>query len=226
MPRRGPIPDGANGSHSEEHATVPGQGPAIVFDLGGVLIDWDPRHLYRRYFEDEAAMETFLSTIVTPEWNRGLDGGRGWEEAVSSLTREHPEHADLIAAYRDRWDEMLGGPIHGTVKILSELRSAGYEIHALTNWSAETFPKALERYPFLGWFQDIIVSGEERLAKPDPRLYRVLLDRIGRSAEHCIFIDDGSANVDAAAALGFDAILFRSPEQLGRALAERDIAVG
>jgi 2-haloacid dehalogenase len=196
---------------------------AIVFDLGGVLIDWDPRHMYRKLFDDESEMEMFLTDVTTLEWNRAQDAGRRWEDGVAVLSAQHPDQADLIAAYYARWEEMLGGPITGTVDILARLKAAGQEIHALTNWSAQTFPIARERYEFLDWFQDIVVSGEEHLVKPDPRLYEVLLDRIGHDASNCIFIDDSLSNVEAAARLGFDAIRFENPQHLSEALAERGV---
>lgn len=191
---------------------------AIVFDLGAVLIDWDPRHMYRKLIEDEAAMEEFLGEIATLRWNSYHDAGRLWSDGVAMLSAIYPEYSEWIAAYKDRWEEMLNGPIEGTLEILSELKEQGTEVHALTNWSAETFPIALERYEFLQWFEYIVVSGDERLKKPDPRLYRVLLDRIGRSADECVFIDDSAANIAAAADLGFNVIHFSDPEQLRKAL--------
>lgn len=195
--------------------------PAFLFDLGGVLIDWDPRHMYHKLFDDEAEMERFLSEVATLEWNAQHDAGRPWEEGIALLSAEYPEHAELITAYWHRWDEMLGGPIEGSVEILRRLKVAGHELHALTNWSTETFPIARERYEFLDWFESIIVSGEERLIKPDPAIYRVALNRIGRTAGGCIFIDDSARNVAAAAQLGIDAIRFTTPDQLERELAAR-----
>lgn len=194
---------------------------AIIFDLGGVLIDWDPRHMYRQLFDDEAEMERFLSEVATLEWNAQHDAGRPWEEGVALLSAEYPEHADLIGAYWQRWEEMLGGPIEGSVAILRRLKADGQELHALTNWSTETFPIARERYEFLDWFETIIVSGEEKLVKPNPAIYQVALDRIGRTAEECIFIDDSEKNVAAAAELGIDAIRFITPDQLERELTAR-----
>ncbi len=199
--------------------------PVVVFDLGGVLIDWNPRYMYRTLFDDESEMEVFLAEVTTPDWNRRHDAGCRWEDGIAALSTEHPEQADLIAAYYDRWEEMLAGPISGTVEILHKLVTVGYEIHALTNWSSQTFPIARERYEFLDWFQTIVVSGEERLTKPDLRLYRVLLDRIGHDAESCLFIDDAAVNIDAAARLGFDTIRFRSPQQLRDELAFRGIVL-
>jgi 2-haloacid dehalogenase len=188
---------------------------AVVFDLGGVLIDWNPRYLYRSLFEgDEAAMERFLAEVTTPSWNGEQDAGRPWRDAIDILTAAHPHHRDLNAAYHERWTEMLGGPIDGTVDVLSDLRDAGVRLAAVTNWSAETFPVARERYPFLGWFETIVVSGEERIAKPDAEIFRVVLQRTGLRAGETVFVDDAPANVAAAAALGFETILFRDPDAL------------
>lgn len=205
--------------------TTPPPNKAIVFDLGGVLIDWDPRHMYRTLFDDEAEMERFLAEVATLEWNSHHDAGRRWEDGVALLSAEHPKYAGLIAAYWDRWEEMLAGPIEGTVDILAKLKAAGCELHALTNWSTQSFPIAIERYEFLDWFEHIVVSGEEKLIKPDHRLYKILLERIGRSADECIFIDDGIRNVEAAAELGFDAIHFENPQQLRDQLVQRGLPV-
>jgi 2-haloacid dehalogenase len=193
----------------------------LLFDIGGVLIDWDPRHLYRKLFDNEDEMEWFLAEVATMEWNVQHDAGRTWAEGVALLTADFPEHTDLITAYWTRWDEMLGGAIEGSVDILRRLKEAGHELNALTNWSTETFPIARERYRFLDWFEQIIVSGEEKLIKPDADLYRIALDRIGRTASECIFIDDSQKNIAAAAELGFDTIRFIDPEQLGQELAAR-----
>lgn len=197
--------------------------PVVIFDLGAVLIDWNPRHLYRELFDDEAAMEAFLRDICKPAWNAEQDRGRSWKEAVDLLKAEHPEHRDLIQAYHDRWDEMLKGPIQGSVQILERLDDEGFELHALTNWSAETFPIARERYAFLERFRTILVSGEERLIKPDPAIFQLMLERIGHPAEGCLFIDDSQKNIAAAASLGFDVIHFSSADQLKVDLAKREI---
>ena len=181
---------------------------AVVFDLGGVLIDWNPRYLYRKLFDDEAAMEAFLADVVSPEWNGQQDSGRTWAEAVEVLSREHPEQRDLIAAYWHRWQETLGDAIAPTVAILEELRESGVRLYALSNWSAETFPVARPRYPFLDWFDGIVISGEEKVAKPDPVIFRHLLDRYGLDPATTVFIDDSEANVRAAAAEGIVALQF------------------
>ncbi len=194
---------------------------AVVFDLGGVLIDWDPRHLYRKLLADEAAVEEFLATVCTPEWNAELDRGRPFAEGVAELVERHPEHAAAIAAYHERWPEMVVGDFPGTVEVLAELRAAGVPLYALTNWSAETFAITRDRFEFLDWFDGLVVSGEERMTKPDPAIFRLLLDRFGLDPGATVFVDDSEANVAAARRLGIDAVRFTGPEQLRRELAAR-----
>jgi 2-haloacid dehalogenase len=198
----------------------------VVFDLGGVLIDWNPRHLYRQLFDDEAAMERFLAEVCHTAWNEEQDRGRTFAEAIEEAAGRFPDHRALIQAYHQRWGEMLAGPIEGSVALLAELKEAGHELHALTNWSVETFPIARERYQFLTWFESILVSGEERLIKPDPRIFQLLLERIGRTAEACVYIDDNPKNAAAAAALGFDAVHFKSPEELRAELTRLGVLEG
>ncbi len=193
----------------------------VVFDLGGVLIDWNPRHLYRKLLGgDEAAMERFLAEICTNEWNLRQDAGRPFAEACALLVEQHPAQRDLIEAFHHRWIEMIGGPIHGTVDILAELRAKGTPLYALTNWSAETFPLAQVRYDFLHWFRGTVVSGTEKLVKPDPRIYRLLLDRYGIEAATAVYIDDNPANARAATELGLHGIHFTGAASL-RAELER-----
>ncbi len=163
-------------------------------------------------------MEAFLADVTTPEWNREQDAGRSWAEAVEVLTRARPEHRDLIAAYRDRWQEMLGEAIGPTVDVLAELRATGIRLLALTNWSAETFPIARPRYPFLEWFDAILVSGDIRLAKPDPRIFERLLEEHALAPASTVFIDDADANVRAASQLGMTAIRFEGADVLRREL--------
>jgi 2-haloacid dehalogenase len=194
---------------------------AVVFDLGGVLIDWDPRHLYRKLLADEAAVEEFLATVCTPEWNAELDRGRPFAEGVAQLVERHPEHAAAIAAYHERWPEMVAGDIPGTVEVLAELRAAGVPLYALTNWSAETFAITRGRFEFLEWFDGLLVSGEERVTKPDPAIFQLLLDRFGLDPTATVFVDDSEANVAAARRLGFDAIRFTGHEELRRELVAR-----
>jgi 2-haloacid dehalogenase len=194
---------------------------AVVFDLGGVLIDWDPRHLYRKLLADEAAVEEFLATVCTPEWNAELDRGRPFAEGVAELVERHPEHAANIAAYHERWPEMVAGDIPGTVEVLAELRAAGVPLYALTNWSGETFAITRGRFEFLEWFDGLLVSGEERVTKPDPAIFRLLLDRFGLDPAATVFVDDAEANVAAARRLGIDAIRFTGPDDLRRELVAR-----
>jgi 2-haloacid dehalogenase len=199
---------------------------AVVFDLGGVLIDWDPRRLYRKLLADEAAVEEFLATVTTPEWNAEQDRGRPFAEGVAELVERYPAHAEAIAAYHDRWEEMLGGEVPGTVEILAELRAAGVPLYALSNWSAETFRLTRGRFPFLEWFDGLVVSGEERVAKPDRRIFDLLLQRFGLVLAATLFVDDSPANVAAALELGMDAVLFRDAATLRRELAARGLPVG
>ena len=187
---------------------------AVVFDLGGVLIDWNPRHLYRQLFDDEAAMEEFLATICTLEWHVAHDLGQSTADSCAELALEHPEHADLIRAWAERSEDMIGGAIDGTVSILAELRAAGVRCYALSNMEPETFPLRLERFEFLDWFDGHVISGLEGLVKPDPEIFRLLLHRFDLQPSRTLFIDDSKVNVEAANELGIQAVLFDSPAQL------------
>lgn len=187
----------------------------VIFDFGGVLVDWNPRHLYRKLFgDDEAGMERFLAEVTTNEWNLQQDAGRPWTEAIRLLTAEYPQHAELIAAYHERWPETLKGPIDDSIAILHDLKQAGHPLYGLTNWSHETFPFARDRYEFFGWFDGIVVSGAEGTIKPDPKLYETLLERYDIDPQTAVFIDDNKVNVDAAEKLGIHGIHFHSPTQL------------
>ncbi len=190
--------------------------PAVVFDFGGVLVDWNPLHLYQPIFDgDRAAAERFLAEIGFAEWNVRLDDGhQAFSDAVEELAARFPQHRALIRAYDERWTESVAGPIGPTVDILDALREAGVPLYGLSNWSAEKFPLIRRRYPFFDWFQAIVVSGEVKLVKPDPRIFSLLLDRIGRPANECVYVDDAEANIAAARRMGFQAIHFKSPEQL------------
>lgn len=186
-----------------------------VFDLGGVLIDWNPRHLYRKLFDgDEHAMEQFLTTICTPSWNQQQDAGRSFAEGCALLKAVHPAAAHRIDAWFERYDEMLAGPIQGTVDILAELRAQGVPLYALSNWSVETFPFALKRFAFLKWFQGIMLSGEVGLVKPDTKIYELFLKTFAMDPATTVFVDDLQPNVEAAAALGMQAIWFTNPVAL------------
>ena len=191
---------------------------AVVFDLGGVLIDWDPRYLYRKVFASEEEMDEFLATVATPEWHAEQDRGRTMEEATTLLLDQHPRYRAEIEAFYGRWDEMFAGPMQESVDVLRDVRETGLPLYALTNWSAEAFPLARERWDFLGWFEDIVVSGEERLIKPAPEIYSVLVHRTGLDPATTVFIDDRAANVHAAERLGFIAVEFRDAASLRREL--------
>ena len=190
----------------------------VVFDLGGVLIEWDPRHLYRKLFDVPDEMESFLAEVTTAEWNAQQDAGRPWAEAVETLIAEHPERHELIEAFHVRWPEMLAGEIPGTADVLSELRDTGIRLVALSNWSAEMFPVARERFDFLSWFEGIVISGEVGVNKPDPRIFAHLVERFEIEPAATLFIDDSPANIDAARALGFRAIQFTDAAELRREL--------
>jgi 2-haloacid dehalogenase len=192
----------------------------VIFDLGGVLIDWDPRHLYRKLFAgDDVAMEDFLATVCTGEWNRGQDAGRSFAAGAALLKAKHPDKAELIDAYGARFDEMMSGPIAGSVAILAELRERGTPLYALSNWSAETYPAAFARFEYLRWFEGIVVSGEVKAIKPDPRIFHALLERYAVDPHRAVFIDDVAANATAAAALGMHGIHFTTPDALRAELA-------
>jgi len=186
-----------------------------IFDLGGVLIEWNPRHLYRKLFNgDEAAMEHFLDNVCTTEWNQRQDAGRTFAEGIRELMPLHAERLELIEAFGKRFAEMIPGAIEGSVAVLSELKQLGVPIYAITNWSAETFPPQRERFAFLSWFQGIVVSGFEGVIKPDRRIFEILCERYGVKPDEAVFIDDVVGNAGAASALGIHGIHFRSPEQL------------
>ncbi|KGM35902.1 HAD family hydrolase [Inquilinus limosus] len=194
--------------------------PTIVFDIGAVLLEWNPRHLYRKLFADEAAMETFLAEVCTHDWNLSMDGGVPFPEAIAAKVAEFPHHEELIRAFDERWEEMVPHLIDGTVEILKGLKDRGDKVYAITNFSAEKFAVALAKYPFLGWFDGVIVSAHEKLLKPDARIYRLLESRFGLDLADCIFIDDNPDNVAGARAVGMRAIRFESPEQARRELTE------
>ena len=197
---------------------------AIVFDLGGVLIDWNPNYVFDKLLEDPERKKFFFDHICTSEWNEEQDAGRSLTEATAELVSKHPEWKDYIEAFYGRWEEMLGGPIQGTVELFRELKETGkYKFYALTNWSAETFPRALALYDFLHWFDGRVVSGEEKMRKPFPEFYQVLLNRFQLLPQECLFIDDNIRNVKAAEAIAIPGIHFHNPEQLRSELEKRNL---
>ena len=186
----------------------------VVFDLGNVLIRWNPRNLYHKLFDNEQDMETFLSEVCNTDWNEQQDAGRPWQEAIDEAIARHPNQEALIRAYRERWEEMLDGALEETVLILEELHDNGVRLLALTNWSAETFPIALERFAFLQKFEDILVSGQEGIIKPAPEIFQLLKARYQFAGHHAVFIDDHAPNIEGARREGFNALQFTTAQQL------------
>ena len=196
----------------------------IIFDLGGVLIDWNPDYMYRKLISDENKRKWFLNTICTSDWNEQQDGGRLIQEANTELLQAYPDYKEWIFAYYERWEEMLNGPIHGTVEIFKEIReNKKHNIYALTNWSAETFPKALQIFDFLHWFDGRVVSGEEMTRKPFRDIYEIILSRFNLEPETTLFIDDNLKNIIAAKELGIHCIHFQSPEKLREELLKEKV---
>lgn len=192
----------------------------VVFDIGNVLIEWNPENLYRKLIPNDDERHEFLTTVCTPDWNVQQDLGRTWTEAVEILSREFPEKTELIRAYADRWHEMVPGPVPGTEVLLSELKANKTPLYAITNFSSEKFVEAQGRFPFLKTsFLDIVVSAEERMLKPDVRIYQILIDRNDLTPERCLFIDDSLPNVETARRLGMTAHHFKNAAGLERELA-------
>jgi 2-haloacid dehalogenase len=186
-----------------------------IFDLGGVVIDWNPRYLYSKLFNgDETAMEYFLAAVCTSSWNEQQDAGRSFADGCDGLKRLHPDKAELIDAWFQRYEEMLGGEIPGTVEILRELRSRSVPIYALSNWSAETFPIARKRFECLSWFNGVLLSGEAKVLKPDRRIFEIFLDTFRIEPSRAVYIDDRSENVETAIELGMSGIVFRDASTL------------
>jgi 2-haloacid dehalogenase len=194
------------------------QHPAIIFDFGGVLMDWNAHYLYDKLLDDPADLERFFNEISFHNWNLEMDRGRSFAESVTELSSQFPQYADLIRAFDERWEETLGGPIQSTVEILQALKVRGYDLYGLTNWSAEKYEITRHKYPFFDLFDDIVVSGIVKLVKPDPRIFTLMLEKADRPAAECLLIDDSEANTIAARRLGFKTIHFKSAEQLGMEL--------
>ncbi|MEB0047813.1 MULTISPECIES: HAD family phosphatase [unclassified Pseudomonas] len=198
---------------SDKHHAAPID--TAVFDLGNVLIRWNPRNLYRKLFGDDIeAMETFLAQVCPTAWNEQQDQGRTWQEAIAEAVARHPDQETLIRAYRERWEEMLDGAIEETVTILNELHANGIRLLALTNWSAETFPIALQRFEFLQRFEGILVSGAEGVIKPSPEIFQRFQSRYNVASRRAVFIDDHRPNIEGAQRMGFHGIQFFSAQQL------------
>ena len=194
----------------------------IIFDFGGVLVDWNPAYLYKKEFEKESDMIYFLENICTPEWNIQQDAGRPLSEATETLQQKHPTHKELIGYYYGRWEEMLGGVIEDNVRVLHLLKEK-YPLFGLTNWSAETIPIAYNKYDFFNHLKGIVVSGDEKLIKPDPKLYQVLLHRYDLKANESLFIDDNIHNIETAQKMGFHTIHFTEKTDLEKEVKEMGV---
>jgi 2-haloacid dehalogenase len=191
----------------------------VIFDVGNVLLDWNPRHLYRKLFADEERMEWFLANICTPAWNLEQDRGRSFAEAVRELVSRHPEWEREIRAFDERWHETIAGEIAGSIELLPQLKKKGIGLFALTNFSREKYDETFLRFPFLREFEGIIVSGHEGLLKPDAAIFRLFLDRYAREASRCLFVDDSARNVEGARRVGMEAVQFSDAASLRRDLA-------
>lgn len=186
----------------------------VIFDLGGVLIDWNPRYLYRKIFKSEEEIDWFLNNICTAEWNDLQDAGRTFAEGTEELLSKHPGWEEPIRAWYSRWEETISGPVDGTVEILQSIKGSGHRLYALTNWSAESFPIAQRKFEFLNWFHGIVVSGVEKTRKPAPEFYRILFTRYDVEPGRAVFIDDNVNNIKAGKELGLNVIHFTSAQQL------------
>ena len=188
---------------------------AIIFDLGNVLMDWDRAYLYRKMFKgEEEKMTYFLDHVCTLEWNAELDKGYPFARAIEELIPKHPKYEKYIRAYKDRWIEMVPGALEETVALMAELKEQGYSLYALSNWAAETFPQVCPHYAFFDWFDEIVLSGDIGVTKPDPGIYQALLNKIPFPPEECVFIDDSLANVQGGEVLGIHGIHFVSVDDL------------
>ena len=192
----------------------------IVFDFGGVLVDWNPHHLYDKYFGSSEKADWFLKNICLYSWNLQMDGGKPFAEGVAELQAQYPEWTEAIGIYHTRWIEMMGGQFDDTVDVLRRLKAAGYRVFGLSNWSMETFPLVLDKYPVFQELEGMVVSGEEHLVKPDAAIYNRLLGRYQLQAEESLFIDDNADNVAGAKAVGMEAVRFVGAKELERALRE------
>ncbi|MDA0984960.1 MAG: HAD family phosphatase [Bacteroidetes bacterium] len=199
----------------------------IIFDLGGVLVDWNPEYVYLDVFKgDRKKMKWFFDEVCTFDWNENQDAGYPLAQATEDRIKLFPQYEEWIRVFYGRWEEMLGGPIEGTVKLLKALvANPDYRAVALTNWSAETFPVALKKFEFLHWFEGIVVSGTEKTRKPFADIYQITLDRYALNASDSLFIDDNLRNIEAAQALGIQTIHFKNPDQLQEALQLLQIAI-
>ena len=199
---------------------------AIIFDFGNVLIEWNPRFVYQRFFSNNPdGMERFLKEVNFADWNLQQDKGRPFVEGVAALSQQFPHYSHLIQAYHAHWIDSIGEPVAGAVHILKQLKQAGYPIYGLSNFSAETFPYIRKKHNFFDLLDDMVISGEVGYVKPQPEIYQILLDKIGRPAQECLFIDDALPNIQQAQRMGFAVVHFQSPEQLETSLRDLQLLV-
>ena len=193
---------------------------AIIFDYGNVLLEWNPKLVYRRYFDTDEDIDQFLQEVDFMSWNLAQDKGRSFKDGIANHSQKFPQHAHLFQAYHDHWIDSIGGAFWETVEIIKQLKQAGYRLYGLSNWSAETFPYAREKYEFFDLLDDMVISGTVGHVKPEPEIYQLMLDKIGKPAHECLFIDDSLPNIQQANTMGFNTIHFVSPEQLKQKLTE------
>lgn len=190
----------------------------VIFDFGGVLVDWNPHYLYDPYFGSREKADWFLTHICNSAWNVQMDGGKPFAEGIAELVAQYPEWEKEIRMYRSEWLKMMGGQISGMQAVVEDLKAKGYHVYGLTNWAADTFALVRDTYPVFALLDGIVVSGEEKVAKPDPHIFRILLQRYHVNPSEAVFVDDNMPNIEAAHALGLHTILFQSSEQLRKEL--------
>ena len=196
---------------------------AIIFDYGNVLLEWDPKLVYRRHFNDDEAIERFLKEVDFMAWNTQQDKGRSFKDGVADHSQKFPQHAHLFQAYHDYWIDSIGTAYWETVDIMKQLKQRGFSLYGLSNWSAETFPVARAKYDFFDLLDDMVISGAVGHVKPEPEIYQLMLAKIGKPAHECLFIDDSLPNIQQANTMGFNTIHFASPAQLKQKLTEMEI---
>ena len=190
----------------------------IIFDFGGVLVDWDPHRMLDAYFGSREKADWFIANICTGEWNAQMDAGKPFAQGIAELSAEYPEWSTEIQAYFDRWIEMIGGEIPGMLEIMKDLKRKGYKMYGLTNWSAETFCQVRHKFEVFDQLDGMLVSGEEKMLKPDPAFFQLLVDRFNLNPAECLFIDDNQPNVDGARRFGLNAIRFKDADTLRKEL--------
>ena len=199
---------------------------AIIFDFGNVLIEWDPRLIYKRYFpNDFEGMENFLKEVDFMGWNAHQDKGRSFKDGVADLSKQFPHYSHLIQAYRDHWADSIGNYYTGTIEIMKKLKAKGYPLYGLSNWSAETFPLMSNKFDFFELLDDMVISGQVGYVKPEPEIYEIMLEKIGRPAQECLFIDDSLPNIIQANTMGFQHDTFYVTETIEKRINTTGIVI-